>query len=843
MNQQEKQALHLFEHLMFNGSENANYDYFQPLQEIGATGLNGTTWFDRTNYYETVPTSALDVALWMESDRMGHLKGAISQDKLDEQRKVVQNEKRQGDSAPYGMSEYRVLEGLFPAGHPYRHSTIGSMADLDAASLDDVNEWFAKYYGAANTVIVLAGDIDVETAKVKMNKYFGDIAAGDPLHHMKSMIPERSVNTSEEMFDNVSQTRITWNWAVPGRTTKAATELSLAAEILGGGKNSRLYKALIHNEQHATKVNSSVEKHELSSIFSISVTLKTGGDIDEMEKMVDGILTDYLANGPTADELSRLKTVINGGVIRSLESVGGKARTLAKGALYADNPNFVNTRLAWIENAKLKDIQNISNEWLSDGHYKLTVKPFGKHVVATEGADRSKLPATGIAKKLSLPDVQTATLSNGIQVFLSERHSVPVIEMNMIFDGGNAANVKDKKGLASFTLGMMNEGTTTLSSLELADKEERLGASIGASSALDTFTISASVLKANLAQSTDLWADVVINPAFKVADMKRDQALTVEGIKRNQNNPQAVAFDLLKPALYGQEHAYGFPNSGTEESVMAITTQDMTDFHQAWIRPDNAKIFVAGDTSLAEITAQLEKSFGSWAKPSVAKGTKSFKDVALATKTKVIIVDRANSPQSMIVAGHLMPSSGADNYLELETMNGILGGTFTARMNMNLREDKGWAYGAYTGIMSARGQRIWYNYAPVQTDKTAAAMKEVIGEITRYRDNKPATQAELDLFVKSKTLTLPGRFEKANSVLGHMVANDNLGRSQKSAEALQSKYDNMTPEMMAKLAKSALKPEAMVWVVIGDLSKIEANIRALNLGDVEVWDEQGNKVR
>lgn len=834
---------HLFEHLMFNGSENANYDYFQPLQEIGATGLNGTTWFDRTNYYETVPTSALDVALWMESDRMGHLKGAISQDKLDEQRKVVQNEKRQGDSAPYGMSEYRVLEGLFPAGHPYRHSTIGSMADLDAASLDDVNEWFAKYYGAANTVIVLAGDIDLATAKTKMQKYFGDIAAGDPLHHMKSMIPERTVNTSEEMFDNVSQTRITWNWAVPGRTTKQATELALAAEILGGGKNSRLYKALIHKEQFATEVDSSVEKHELTSIFSISVTLKTGGDTEQMEKMVNGILSNYLANGPTEDELSRLKTVINGGVIRSLESVGGKARTLAKGALYADNPNFVNTRLAWIENASLKSIQKTSKEWLSDGHYKLTVKPFGKHEVAKEGADRTKLPAIGVAKNFSLPDIQTATLTNGIEIFLSERHSVPVIEMSMVFDGGNAANVKDKKGLASFTLGMMNEGTKSLSSLELADRQERLGANIGASSSIDTFKITASVLKENLAQSADLWADVVMNPAFKEDDLKRDQALTVEGIKRSQNNPQAVAFDILKPALYGQEHAYGFPNSGTEESVMAITTDDMVKFHQAWIRPDNAKIFVAGDTDLAQITQQLEKSFGSWAKPKTAKGTKSFKDVALATKTKVILVDRANSPQSMIIAGHLMPSSGAENYLELETMNGILGGTFTARMNMNLREDKGWAYGAYTGISSARGQRIWYNYAPVQTDKTAAAMQEVIGEITRYRADKPATQAELDLFVKSKTLTLPGRFEKANSVLGHMVANDDLGRDQKSAEALKGKYENMTPAMMAELAKSAFKPDAMVWVVIGDLSKIEANVRALNLGDVEIWDEQGNKLR
>ncbi|SFD14655.1 M16 family metallopeptidase [Pseudoalteromonas denitrificans] len=834
---------HLFEHLMFNGSENSNEDYFKPLQEIGATGLNGTTWFDRTNYYQTVPTSGLDVALWMESDRMGHLEGAISQDKLDEQRKVVKNEKRQGDSAPYGMSEYRILEGLFPAGHPYRHSTIGSMADLDAASLDDVKSWFAKYYGAANTVVVLAGDIDLKTAKQKVEKYFGDIAAGDPLHHMTSMIPERSINTSEVMFDNVSQTRITWNWAVPGRTTKQATELSLAAAILGQGKNSRLYKALIHNNQAATEVHASLEEHELASTFSISVTIKSGGNITKIEDMVDDILNQYLQKGPTKAELSRIKTVINGGVIRSLESVSGKASTLAQGALYANNPNFVNTQLSWIENANPSDIQKTAQQWLSDGHYKLTVKPFGKHEVAKTGADRSQRPVMGTAKKLSLPDVQTATLSNGIEVFLSERHSVPIVEMSIIFDGGNAANIKNKMGLASFTLGMMNEGTKSLSSLELAEKQELLGARIGASSSKDIFQVNASVLKSNLAESASLWADIVMNPAFNNADMKRDQLLTIEDIKRKQNDPQSIAFNVLLPALYGDEHSYGFPSSGTESSVRSFNINDMEKFHSAWIRPDNAKIFVAGDTSLTEITAQLEKSFGAWSAPKSMKGSKSFKTVSLAKKPKVILIDRKNSPQSMIVAGHLMPSSGDSQYLELETMNGLLGGTFTARMNMNLREDKGWAYGAYTGITSARGQRIWYNYAPVQSDKTADAMSEIIGEITRYRSSKPATIEELDLFVKSKTLTLPGKFEQAKTVLGHMVTNNNLNRMQKSAESLQNKYDNMTPEMMAQLAKSAFNPSAMVWVVVGDLNKIEANIRHLNLGDIEVWDTKGNKLR
>ena len=360
---------HLFEHLMFNGTENYDFDYFKPMQEIGATELNGTTWLDRTNYYQTVPTGGLDRALWMESERMGHLLGVISQEKLDEQRDVVKNEKRQGDNRPYGMAEYLESEGLFPKNHPYHHSTIGSMEDLSNASLDDVKTWFTKYYGATNAVVVLAGDIDLKTAKIMMEKYFGDIGPGVPLTRKMSWVPDRTINTAEIMYDNVPQPQVRWLWAVPGRTSKAAAELNLASAILGSGKNSRLYKKLIHNLKIATDLSVDIQKFELSSIFSVSVTLKPDADVDQAKKIVEKTLADFLEAGPETQELTRVKAILDAELIRSLESVSGKGQMLATGQLYAENPNFINVILAWMSEATRDDVRNTARKWLSDGSY------------------------------------------------------------------------------------------------------------------------------------------------------------------------------------------------------------------------------------------------------------------------------------------------------------------------------------------------------------------------------------------------------------------------------------------------------------------------------------------
>jgi len=454
---------HLFEHLMFNGSEHYDGEFFEPLEEVGVTDINGTTWLDRTNYFETVPTPALERALFLESDRMGHLLGAVTQEKLDNQRGVVQNEKRQGENQPYGRAFEAIQKGVFPQGHPYHHTTIGSMEDLDAASLEDVKEWFRTYYGPDNSVLVLAGDIDAEEARPLVEEYFGDIEAGPPLTKKQGWVPERTKPVRETMQDRVPQARIYRVWALPGRTEEVTAVLNVAADILGGGKTSRLYRDLVYDRQIATSVSAAVMPFELASLFRIQVDVKAGESVEAVSRRVDAIVEAFLAEAPSANEVARARTGIIAGQVRGLEKVGGfggKAVTLAQGELYADNPGFFETQLEWVADTTPEDIHEAANAWLSAGSYQLDVVPFGEYAAQESELDRTAgLPAVEDTPDLDFPEVQTATLSNGIEVKHAERTAVPVVNVALQFDAGYAADFTTRLGTASLTLAMLDEGT------------------------------------------------------------------------------------------------------------------------------------------------------------------------------------------------------------------------------------------------------------------------------------------------------------------------------------------------------------------------------------------------
>ncbi len=839
---------HLFEHLMFNGSENYNDEYFKPFEQVGATAMNGTTWFDRTNYFQNVPTSALDMALWMESDRMGHLLGVITQEKLDNQRGVVQNEKRQGENQPYGLVQYRVLEGLFPAGHPYRHSTIGSMEDLDAASVDDVHQWFKDYYGAANAVLVLAGDIDAATARPLVEKYFGDIAAGPPVRHLKAWVPERNHDTFETMYDRVPQVRTYRYWAVPGRITQQRYLLELAASVLGSGKNSRLYQALVYRNQLAVSVSAGVEAHQLVSLFSIDVTLKPDASLETVNEIIDAEMARFLAEGPRAEELERAKTKINAGSVRGLEKIGGfggKATTLAQGELYAGDPGFFLTGLEWINAASPKAVQAVAADWLSDGRYQLDVLPFGEYATAASGVDRSLgLPAVGDMPDLAFPDIQRAELANGLQVVLAERRTVPVVNIALQFDAGYAADTFGKLGASSFTMAMLDEGTSLRSALEISAEAESLGANISTSSNLDTSIVTLSALKDKLNPSIELFADVVRNPAFEDEEIERLRQRWLATIEQEKTRPVGIALRNLPPLIYGKGHAYGIPmtGSGTEASIRSLTRDDLVDYYSTWIRPSNGTLFVVGDTALEEILPLLDKAFGKWRDNRRALPRKNLAEVELPEQGRLIIIDKPGSPQSLILAGHVAPPTGAPDNIAIETMNDILGGQFTARVNMNLREDKGWAYGAYTFMPDARGQRMWIAYAPVQTDRTRDSLQELVREFGDYLSSAPPTEDELSNSVRNSVNSLPGQFESSNAVLGSLLSNQRFGRSDDYVESLKSRYESLGLQQVRAAAEDVIHANRLTWLIVGDREKIEAGLRELDLGPVSIMDADGNSV-
>jgi zinc protease len=837
---------HLFEHLMFNGSENFNDEWFRPMEEIGASEVNGTTWFDRTNYYQTVPTAALERVLFMESDRMGHLLGAIDQKKLDEQRGVVLNEKRQGDNEPYGKLEYNVLAGLFPEGHPYRWSTIGSEEDLNAAKLDDVKAWFRTAYGPSNAVLVLSGDIDVATAKTLTLKYFGDIAPGTPLSKRQAWVPERRENTRDVIFDRVPQTRVSRNWAVPGYRERDKTLLELAASIFGGGKTSRLYKALVYDAALATSASMSVQEQEIVSIAELEINVRPGSDAAAAERLAEETLRIFLDKGPTAEELARIKTVIRAAVLRSLERVNGKASSLASGALYADNPNHTTQELAWVEAATPIDVRDAARRWLGNGWHQVSVLPFGALQAAASGVDRKKgLPDLAKMPELVFPQLEQAQLSNGVKVVLAPRPGTPLASVALLFDAGSAGDPAAQPGLSNLTLNMLDEGAGGRDALQLAAAADSLGAVLRAGSSLDSSSASLGALVDKLDPSLALLADIVQRPAFASEDLERLRRNQLASISQEKAQPQALALRLLPPALYGSNHPYGKPltGSGTEASIKAITTNDLKDYAARWLRPDTMTIYAGGGISMEQLKPLLEKHFGSWKAASVTRGSKPSLDVTPAKAARVAIIDKPGAEQSFILAGRIGSRGNSENYFATSIANDVLGGAFTARINMNLREDKHWSYGAFSFMPDAQGPRPWLMLAPVQTDKTLDSLRELVKEVSDFKTSKPATADELDRQIKSNVRSLPGAFETVSSLVGSMVSNAAMGRAPDFVREIKQRYESVTAKDVATSAAQEFRTDDLLWVVVGDRSKIEAGIRGLGLGPVEIWNEDGAVVK
>ncbi|MEP6938382.1 MAG: pitrilysin family protein [Rudaea sp.] len=869
---------HLFEHLMFSGSENHKGVYFAPFEIAGATDMNGTTWFDRTNYFETVPTTALDMALWMESDRMGHLLSAIGKKELDTQRGVVQNEKRQGENRPYGRTNENILLNTFPANHPYQHDTIGSMADLDAASLEDVKQWFKDYYGAANTTVVLAGDITPATAREKLQKYFGDIPAGPPVPRQQPWAAPRSASTRGTQQDHVAQVRIIREWNVPQLGDAENPLLDIAAFALGGGKTSRLYQRLVYQDKLVDSVNVHVQTFALASQFELRADVKNGVDPAQVEAAIGDEWSKFLKEGPTEDELARAKTSLRAGFIRGLEKVGGfggKAVILAESQVYLGNPAAYKVDLERMAAATPASVLAAARKWIAQGDYTLTVVPAkkGADLAGEDKAEKGLPDATGkpkpvlpVEKKyttvrndvdrgkgvpdvsafpdLAFPAVQRGKLKNGIEVILAERHAIPITHVQLQFDAGYAADQGRKLGTASFEDTMLDEGTKTLDSVEIAKRKQRLGAVIGAGSGLDTSSVSLNALNAELAPSLELFADIVRNPAFRDADIERIRAQWLADIAQEKTQPNGMALRALPPLLYGPNHAYGIPftGTGTEAAIKALTVADLVAFHDDFIRPDNARIFVVGDTTLATILPLLDKTFGDWAAPASAIPKKNLAHVAAQKKPRVYLINRADSPQSLILAGALVAPTTAPDYLPVQTANAIFGGTFTSRLNMNLRENKRWAYGARSSIQDALGERPLLLQAPVQTDKTAESLSEALKEVRAIAATTPPTAAEIDKIKSQRVRALPGSFETSAAVLGALTTNQLYGRPDNYVPMLKQNIEAQTVEQVDAAARQVFVPDALTWVVVGDLSKIEKPVRALKIGEVKVIDVDGKDV-
>lgn len=849
---------HLYEHLFFYGSANAP-EFFGALEAAGVTDTNGSTWFDRTNYLETVPTGALDLALFLESDRMGYILPAITQDRLDKQRGVVQNEKRQNDNQPYGLFYYALGEGLFPVGHPYRHSTIGSMADLDAASLTDVRKWFTDHYGPNNVVLVLSGDIDTATAKSKVEKWFGDIPRGPDVKPVEAGPVTLAAPKEREMTDRVPVTRITRNWSGPGLNHPQTPALQIGMRILGGLASSRLDNELVRGQEVAVAVTASTLDFEQVNIMTASMDVKPGVDRAAAEAAFDKVIADYIAQGPTEDEVRRAVVSTISSTIGGLEQVGsfgGKGDVLAEGEIYSDDPLKFKKDLAAMAALTPADVKQALSAWLSRPVYELSIVP-GERTEdgATMGgwgdegqmaapapdtkapvaqlapAPKREAPAVQPVADLTFPAVEHAKLANGMEVSLARRTSIPKVIVSIAFDAGYAADALDTPGTQGMMLRALDEGTTSRDATQIAIDQERLGANISSGASEDESFVRLSALSENLAPSLALMADVVLNPAYNEADVARVKQQSLAALGQRLAQPVGLGLRVMGSELYG-DHPYAQPSDGlgTADSLAALTPADLKAAHGKWLRADNAHITVVGDITMDELLPKLNAAFGKWKSNRMARPVKAIDAAVPQQGTRVVVVDRPNSPQSVIFGGHVLPITGRTADTEATDLAAnVMGDSLLSRLSADLRETKGWSYGAYTLVTRPAGPRALAIYAPVQADKTGDSLKAVLGHLAAYPGEKPTTEAEHQRVTDGAIRALPDQFQTNGAVLGAIERNELLDRPENYYETLPATYRGIDAAEIDAAAKTALDASDMVFVIVGDRKTIEPQLEGIGL--------------
>lgn len=852
---------HLFEHIMFRGSEHSRQDHFRPLEDVGATDLNGTTDFDRTNYYQTVPTPALDLALFLESDRMGWLLPALSDDVLASERGIVLNEKLQSENQPGGLVLPALLARLFPADHPYGVSPIGQEADLNAATVADAKHWFHSHYGPNNAVLVLAGDIDVATARPMVERWFGQIPPGPTPARFAAPPPARTATTRETLHDKVATARLIRAWALPHRDAPGMADLDVGLATLGSGPTSLLFDRLVRQERLAVGVSASMSSWEGAGIATVAIDVRPGVEPAAAEARADALIAQWLAAGPEADEVARVATRTVSAIIRGLERVGGgggKASALAAGALFAGDPGRYRRDLAELAAVTPASVRAAAQRYLRAGDHRITLLPGERdpasiaihqqaRVEATpamaapatfaaqgQPADRSTPPAGGEVVALTVPAIERAVLANGMAVELVRNSAVPVVRMQMVLPEGVPADSVEKPGTQRLMLGMLREGSNgrlgPLDGPEIARRLERLGAAVGASAGLDTTRFSLNALTVNLQPSLLLFADLLRHPAFDAEQLERVRGQVLASLANETVNPNGIALRAAPALFYGPRHPYGrsFSGNGTAAGVQAVTRADLAAFHAETVHPSRATLFVAGDIDMATLKPLLEQTLGDWRTTPPDRITATVMPQAQPEAPgKVIVFDRPASPQSVIVAGAPLPLTGRDDYLALSLANDVFGGSFTARLNKLLREQKGWTYGAHSSLTATRFDMPWLLTAPVETPRTADSIAAIRRLLTAFHTDKPAEAAEVARAQASAVRALPGQFETAADMLGAMERAHTLGRPDDYLATLPSRVMAISlDEVHAAPIPTATE---LTFIIVGDRAQVEPQLQAANL--------------
>jgi zinc protease len=854
---------HLFEHMMFEGSKHVQSSYHAHyLEAAGATDFNGTTSFDRTNYYETLPSNQLELALWLESDRMGYLPDKLDQANLSNQQDVVRNERRQSyENAPYGIAQEAVFHELFPKEHPYYPMVIGSHADIQAAKLEDVRNFFKLYYAPNNASLAIVGDFDSAKVRELVEKYFGPFKRGPEVPRVKVTTPPITSERRTVVHDNVQLPRVYLAWLTSPIFKPGDAEADITASALGGGKSSRLYKKLVYEKQLALEVEAEQNSLLLASVFEIQATARPGVKAEDLEKAIEDELEGFRKSGPTPEELKRAQNGIETRTIAGLEMFNGVADLLNSYNHYLGTPDFLAADIARYENATTDAVQAFAQQQLkpNDGvvvycvpgkqdlgpevatpptEAKGTAKAGGEPV-NEDAAWREKPPAPGPERPLHLPVPEQFKLSNGLTVYYNERPGLPLVAASLVLRRGSGANPLDRPGLASFTARMLQQGTSTRSALQIADRAADLGTTVSTRATVDSSRIGSECLTRNFSDILELISDLALRPSFPEGEINRVRSERLAALVHEKDQPFSVASRVASAALYGPKYTYGYPEIGTSESLKAINRDDLLHFWQQNYLPNEAALVVTGNIKLTDLKPLLEKQFGEWKpgnSPTPNMGTRE------PTDAKLILVDRPDSPQTAMFFFSGGPARSTPDYPQIEVMNADLGGLFSSRINMNLREEHGYTYGAESFFSYHVDPGAFIVSSAVRTDATAAATTEVFKELRRMRDTL-MTADELRLARDASAQSLPGRFETGAETAGTFTELYVYQLPLDYFSLLPARLNAVTAEQAQVAAQKYIQPDKITVVAVGDLAKIEADMKKLNLGKTEIRDADGKLVQ
>lgn len=846
---------HLFEHLMFEGSKHHDREYFEPLQEAGAN-VNGSTNADRTNYYEVVPANFLELALWLEADRMGYLLDAMTQMKLDNQRDVVKNEKRQRyDNVPYGLVGEKITSLMYAPEHPYSWLTIGSMEDLTAASMADVQQFFRTFYVPNNASLVLAGDFEPEEAKRLVEKYFAEIPRGADVQRPRLLQPKLSEEIRSEMQDSVALPRVYMAWHTVPEYEADEAALDMLASVLSSGRGSRLQSNLVFGKQISQDVSASHFTREIAGQFHVVSTARPNSSLEEIEREILLEIERIKNELPTSEEIERALNMREAAYIYGLQTVLGKADQLNNYATMRGEPNFFAEDLARYRQVTPEDIQRVASEYLTDKKLVLTVTPKTegtknyapasaangtgsiaetkqqgkKHKI--EAFEAEKLgglyvpPAPKPTPKLILPEIERHHLSNGLEVMLVRRDKLPLVSLNLIVKSGGTANPLEKFGLCGLTADLLRQGTATRTAVEISNQLQSIGAQLGTGAGWDSSSLGLLTLTKNFDSALNIFADIAVNPTFPENEFETQRKRLLAALLQQKDNPNAIAGIAYNAILYGKDHPYGNTLVGSEQTITTIEREDLRNFYETFYRPNNAVIVAVGNVNADEMLSKLENAFADWSANEFPQNT--LPAAPDREKAAIYIVDKPDSAQSIISIGHIGVSRSTPDYFPLAVMNSLLGGQFTSRVNMNLREEKGYTYGARTGFDFRLGGGTFAASTSVQTAVTKEAVVEFLKELNDIRGARPVTEKELEYNKQSLIRRYPSAFETAGQISAQLSALVVYGLPDTYFNDYIANVNSVTVEDANRVAQQYLQPEKMAILVVGDRKTIEPKLREI----------------